>query len=152
MTPLTDDQLRALAPVLDCYIPPSDDGRLPGAGELGVAADVDRVLRRTPDMHAMLVASLVALDRIAGRRGAPRFTALAATEQQAALDELACSDDAFPPFLMLYTFGCYYKHPRVLEHYGLPARPPHPQGFAVPPTDWSLLEPVRERGPIHRRW
>jgi len=52
--------------------------------------------------------------------------------------------------LMLYTFGCYYKHPRVLAHYGLEARPPHPKGYEVPPTDWSLLDPVRKRGPIHR--
>ena len=152
MTPLADDQLRALAPMLDRLIPPSVDGGLPGAGELGIAADVEATLRRVPAMLEMIVASLAALDRLAGRRGAARFTALSPAMRQDALDELSCGAEAFPSMLMLYTFGCYYKHPRVLAHYGLPARPPHPEGYDVAPTDLSpLLDPVRRRGPIWRR-
>ena len=147
---MNDDQRRALAPVLDRYIPPSADGTLPGAGELGIAGDVDATLARVPSMHATVMASLAALDRVAERRGAARFTALSPAAQQEALDELSCSADAFPPLLMLYTFGCYYKHPRVLAHYGLPARPPHPTGYAMPPFDLALLDPVRKRGPIYR--
>jgi hypothetical protein len=151
MMPLNDDQLRAFAPALDRLIPRSADGTLPGAGELGIAADVDAVLRRVPGMHEMVVASLAALDRLAERRGAARFTALSTDDQQAALDELSCTEHAFPPMLMLYTFGCYYKHPHVLAHYGLPVEPPHPKGYEVAPTDLSLLDPVRKRGPIWRR-
>lgn len=148
---LNDDQRAALAPVLDGFIPPSDDGVMPGAGELGIAADLDDVLQAAPEMHAMVVASLTALDRLAERRGVPRFTALTPAAQAEVLTELSCSDDAFPPMLMLYTFGCYYKHPRVAEHYGLEARPPHPQGYDVAPTDFAtLLEPVRRRGSIYR--
>ncbi len=148
---LTDDQRKALAPVLDGFIPPSDDGVMPGAGELGIAGDLDAVLQGVPEMHAMVVAALVAMDRLAERRGAARFTALSADAQAEVLGELSCSADAFPPMLMLYTFGCYYKHPRVTAHYGLEARPPHPKGYEVEPTDFaSLLEPVRKRGPIYR--
>lgn len=149
--PLNEDQRRALAPVLDGFIPRSEDGVLPGAGELGLAADVDEVLRRDPAMHAELVASLVALDHLASRRGASRFTALSAEQQAEVITELSCSEHAFPPMLMLYTFGCYYKHPRILAHYGFEARPPHPEGYEVAPTDLSLLDPVRARGPIYRR-
>ena len=149
--PLTADQLRALAPVLDAFIPRSADGTLPGAGELGIAADLDAALRRAPEMHAMVVAALAELDRLAVRRGAARFTALPPDEQQAALGELSSTERAFPPMLMLYTFGCFYKHPRILAHYGLPTRPPHPEGFRVAPSDLSLLDPVRARGPIYRR-
>jgi len=149
--PLTADQLRALAPVLDAFIPRSADGTLPGAGELGIAADLDAALRRAPEMHAMVVAALAELDRLAVRRGAARFTALPPDEQQAALGELSSTERAFPPMLMLYTFGCYYQHPRVLAHYGLPAGPPHPGGHAVAASDLaSLLDPVRRRGPIFR--
>jgi hypothetical protein len=148
--PLSEDQRRALAPVLDGFIPPSDDGVLPGAGALGLAADVDVALRRVPDIHAMVVESLAALDRLAARHGAARFTALAAGQQADVLNELSCSEQAFPPMLMLYVFGCYYKHPRILTHYGLEARPPHPKGWEVAPTDLSLLDPVRKRGPIYR--
>jgi len=146
----TEDQRRALAPVLDGFIPRSDDGVLPGAGELDVAADLDGVL--PAEMHAMVLASLAAMDRLAARRGAERFTALGAAEQGEVLGELSSSPDAFPPMLMIYTFGCYYKHRRVAAHYGLEARPPHPEGWTVEPTDFaSLLEPVRKRGAIWRR-
>ena len=149
--PLTDDQRRALAPMLDGFIPRSDDGALPGAGELGLAADLDATLQAIPDMHAMVAASLVAMDRLAQARGATRFTALSSEQQAQVLNDLSCSEHAFPPMLMLYTFGCYYKHPRVLAHYGLDARPPHPKGYAVTPTDLSLLDPVRKRGAIYRQ-
>lgn len=147
---LNDDQRRALAPLLDGYIPRSADGTMPGAGELGIAADLDEALQRVPAMHAMLTASLAALDRLAQARGAARFTALAADQQAEVMTELSCSEHAFPPMLMLYTFGCFYKHPRILAHYGLEARAPHPEGYTVAPTDLSLLDPVRKRGPIYR--
>ena len=147
---LNDDQRRALAPLLDGYIPRSADGTLPGAGELGIAADLDEVLQREPDMHAMVVASLAAMNRLAERRGVARFTALSAEQQADVMSALSCTEDAFPPMLMLYTFGCFYKHPRILAHYGLEARPPHPKGYEVGPNDLSLLDPVRERGPIYR--
>jgi hypothetical protein len=147
---LNDDQRRALAPVLDGFVPRSADGTLPGAGELGIVADLDETLQRTPEMHAMIVASLAALDRLAARRGAARFTALSAEQQAETLTELSCREHAFPPMLMLYTFGCYYKHPRVLGHYGLEAGAPHPKGYEVAPTDLALLEPVKRRGSIYR--
>ncbi len=149
--PLNDEQRRALAPLLDGYIPRSDDGVLPGAGELGLAADLDEVLQRDPELHAQLVASLAGLDRLACARGAARFTALSAEQQGEVMNELSCSEQAFPAMLVLYTFGCYYKHPRVLAHYGFEVRPPHPKGYEVAPTDLSLLDPVRARGPIYRR-
>jgi hypothetical protein len=145
---LTDDQRRALAPVLDGFIPQSTDGTLPGAGE--IAAELDEALQRMPELHAAIVASLAALDRLAERRGAARFTALSPDQQVEALRELSCTPEAFPPMLMLHTLGAYYAHPRVLEHYGLEARAPHPEGYEVPPNDLSLLEPVRKRGPIYR--
>lgn len=147
----TDDQQRALAPVLDGFIPRSADGVLPSAGELGIAADLGRALERTPGMSTMVLASLAALDRLAERRGAARFTALSPAAQGEVLAELSSSEDAFPPMLLIYVFGCYYKHPRILAHYGLDARPPHPTGWQVAPTDLALLDPVRQRGPIHRR-
>jgi hypothetical protein len=112
---------------------------------------VDRTLQRIPDVHAAVVASLAELNRLAERRGAARFTALSPELRGEVLGELSCSEHPFPPMLMLYTLGCYYAHPRVLAHYGLEARAPHPKGYEVAPNDLSLLEPVRRRGPIYRK-
>ncbi len=147
---MNDDQRRALAPVLDGFIPRSADGVMPGAGELDLGGDLDLALQRVPEMHAAVVASLAALDRLAQKRGAPRFTALSSEQQTDVLGELSCSEHAFPPMLMIYAFGCYYKHPNVLAHYGLEARPPHPKGYQIEPIDLTLLAPVRTRGAIYR--
>ena len=44
----------------------------------------------------------------------------------------------------------YYRDPRVLESLGTPPRPPFPEGYEIQQGDWSLLDPVRARGPIYR--
>ena len=45
---------------------------------------------------------------------------------------------------------CYYRDDRVLTAIGVEPRPPFPKGYEVPQGDWSLLDPVRARGPIYR--
>ena len=59
---LTTEERRALACVLDAIIPPSADGRMPGAGAVGIATHVEGVLRTLPDLHAMVVEGLRDLD------------------------------------------------------------------------------------------
>jgi hypothetical protein len=146
----TDEQRHAINRVLDEIIPPSQDGRLPGAGQLGVADYVDRALRSMPALRAMFVESVSALDTIAGRRHARRFAELATHEQAAVINEHASSADAFPPILVLHAYGGYYQHARVLEALGLGSQPPHPTGYEMQPNDLSLLDPVRQRAPMYR--
>lgn len=57
---------------------------------------------------------------------------------------------AFLGFFEASVAACYYRDERVLRSLNLPARPPFPEGHAVAPTDWSLLEPVRKRAPFYR--
>jgi len=45
---------------------------------------------------------------------------------------------------------CYYRDARVLESLGTPGRPPFPEGYDIEQGDWSLLDPVRARGPLYR--
>jgi hypothetical protein len=148
---LSEDERRALDLVLDEILPASHDGRLPGAGQLGVARYVDAVLRPTPPLHRMIADGLAALDAIARRRGGQPFTALPHAARVAALDELAASEHAFPPLLILHAYAGYYQQPQVLEVLGLEARPPHPAGYATVEGDLpSLLAPVRQRGRMYR--
>ncbi len=51
-------QTQALTLALDEIIPPRPDGRLPGAGALGIAADVEEALRKTPPLLEMVVEAL----------------------------------------------------------------------------------------------
>jgi hypothetical protein len=147
---LTAEQRSALDRVLDDIIPPSDDGRLPGAGALGLSAYLEGALRSTPAIWEMIVESLGALEELARRRDARGLAALSRPQQSEVIAELASSANAFPPLLMLHTFAGYYQQAKVLEALGLEDRPPHPQGYEMAPNDLSLLDAVRGRGRTYR--
>jgi len=139
------DEARTLASVLDEMIPPSAGGRLPGAGALGLVDDVDQALRKAPALRSMIVQGLADLDAAAGSRHAQPFVTLARDEKVALLNEQGF---LFP--LMFYVYVSYYQHARVVTALGLDARPPHPTGYAMEPSDLSLLDPVRRRRKLYR--
>jgi hypothetical protein len=45
---------------------------------------------------------------------------------------------------------CYYRDARVMESLGMEARPPFPKGYELEQGEWSLLDPVRDRGKMWR--
>lgn len=145
-----DSQGDALACVLDLLIPSSGDGRMPGAGELGLAVQIERVLAREPGLRAVVAAGIAALEDLARARGAPAFTALAGSERLAALNEVAAAQPGFLPGLLFHTYVAYYQEGRVLEGLGLDPRPPFPTGHVLEPFDATLLEPARRRGKLYR--
>jgi len=147
---LSPDEKHRLAAVLDAIVPPSGDGRRPGAGELGVGDSVEANLRERPALRPGLVEGLELADELAVGRGARSFAELAAPDRRAVLEETAARVPAFLGPLVLQAYAAYYRHPRVLAALGLEARPPYPEGYAVPPTDLALLAPVRRRGPFYR--
>jgi Gluconate 2-dehydrogenase subunit 3 len=148
---LSDEQEAALAPVLDEVIPPTEDGRLPGAGQLDVGRYVSQALRATPDMEPVIVRGLASLERLAGARSPRGFAALAKNERLAVIGEVLSEEPMFLGMLMFHTYVGYYRHPRVAAALGLAARPPHPAGYPVEPSDLAtLLAPVRRRGKLYR--
>ena len=50
---LTPELTRNLSAVLDELIPPSADGRLPGAGALGLASAIEEKMREQPDLRPL---------------------------------------------------------------------------------------------------
>jgi hypothetical protein len=146
MDQLTPAQRATLDCVLDEIVPPSADGRMPGAGSLGLAAGVEAMLARNPGAVAALGEALAALEG----QGEARFSALAPPQRLAALNEFTARNPGFVPGLLFATYARYYQEPRVLEALGLEARPPHPGGHVLEPGDWSLLDAVRRRGKIYR--
>jgi len=146
----SDEDKRVLAGVLDDIIPPSPDGRMPGAGEIGLAGFIDDALRAAPELRAMVLQSLSALDALARRRTSQAFAALPRADQAALINELASSEDAVPPVLILHAYAGYYQHPKVVAALGLEPRPPHPKGYEMAPDDFSLLDPVRRRPRLTR--
>ena len=119
---------RALAELLDELVPPSDHGGgLPGAGALGVIAQVEDLAGRIPGLGPMLAQGLSTLDRLASQRNADGFAALPKSDRRAVVDELTAADPGFFPTLTFVAYVGYYQHPRVVAALGLEHRPPHPK-------------------------
>jgi hypothetical protein len=140
-------EARALASVLDEIIPPSGDGRLPGAGELGLVRYIEQ---QASELRPTILQGLSALDEHARGRGAQEFAALSGEDKLEALNELATAQPAFLPGLILHTYAGYYQNDRVLEGLGLEPRPPYPDGYKMEPIDLGLLDAVRRRNKLYR--
>jgi len=149
-TGLSGDEVRTLACVLDLLIPPSSDGRMPGAGEVGIGARIDELAQRDPGLRAVVVAGVAALDALAHASGASGFETLAGAARLAALHEIATREPGFVPSLIFHTYAGYYQQGRVLEGLGLDPRPPFPIGHQLEPFDETLLDPVRRRAKLYR--
>jgi len=149
MSEIATDELRGdgLTALLDTIIPPSPERGLPGAGEIGLAGDLDAEL---PGLRPSLRQGLASLHEKARARGAARFSALAAADRGAALAELTDDDPGFLPGIVYHTYLRYYRHARVLEALGLEARPPYPRGYELAPTDPERLAAMRSRPAFYR--
>lgn len=140
--PLAGDEKSTLADVLDLLLPPRDDGRLPGAGALGLTDAVDTATRALP-LRPAIAAALASL-------AARDFSAQSQPEKLARLQALAQEAPAVFQALLAQAYGAYYTQPSVVETLGLPPRPPFPRGYDVSPTDFSVLDPVRRRAKLYR--
>ena len=141
----SEDALSVLASVLDEIIPPSDDGKIPGAGQAGVATHLDRALRTMPDLHAMIAQGLSDLEEVARARHGQPFRALTRDRKRDLLGE-----QGFIMPLTLHTYVGYYQNEQVVAALGLDPRPPHPQGYEMGADDFTLLDPVRRRPKLYR--
>ena len=146
----TTDEARMLPGLLDVVIPPSPDGRLPGAGSLDLLPDLLATIRRMPMVGSVVEYGLSVLAQRAAERDPGGWDALAPAGRAALLEDFAAGDQFFLPAFLFLAYAAYYRHPRVVTALGMEPRPPHPQGYPMEEDDWSLLEAVRRRGKIHR--
>jgi hypothetical protein len=147
---LPEEQARTLSAVLDEVIPPSADGRFPGAGELGIAGHVEHAMQQTPGVGPVIAQGLSAAEELARGRSSDGFAALSAQDRVEVLNEVAAQQPAFLPILTLTASAGYYQNARVVEALGMEARPPFPKGHEMEPNDLSLLDEVRQRPRLFR--
>jgi len=146
----TADEQTMLATLLDEVIPPSADGRLPGAGTLGLAGHMARAVKQNAMLRPVVEYGLSSIADLARQRSVGGWDALPAEERRAVFREFAAGDQFFMPAFLFLVYSGYYQHPRVVETLGLEARAPHPKGYAMEPDDLTLLDQVRRRGRIYR--
>ena len=141
---------RTLASLLDLIIPPSRDGQLPGAGELGLSVYILEALEAAPEQRPVIARGLSGLNDAAQRRGEADFAALSQAHRLEVVESVAKTQPGLLPLLVFHTYAGYYQNARVVEALGLEARPPHPDGYDLEAGDLTLLDPVRERGNLYR--
>ena len=144
---MNESEEATLNVVLNLIVPPSADGRLPGAAEYDVWG---HVLSFRPELAPVIRAELEQANTFAiAHHGGP-LAGLTTEEASEALRALRSEHPGILASLARQTVTCYYQQDRVLEAIGMPARPPFPIGFEVHQGDLSLLGPVRARGKIYR--
>ena len=140
-------QMALLDALLNLIIPPSDDGRLPGAAEFDV---IGYIAATRPDTLRDITRSLEEADQTSSALHGCPFIELAADLQQSLIDDMREAQPEFLLSLAQDTVVMYYQQDRVLEGIGMEARTPYPEGYSVESGDLSLLDPVRQRGQIFR--
>jgi hypothetical protein len=122
------------------------EGDLPSAADAAIFAEI---VHRLSECADLVNEGLTLLDSI-GARPPGTFSALPPAERLTAVSQLRAECPAFVSLFEAAVAACYYRDERVLRSLGLPARAPYPEGNAVNPTDWSMLDSVRERQPFYR--
>ncbi len=142
-TPLSDAWRRALRQVAAMMIPASADFGVPGADDEAIFADILRSLGRD---DAAVRGALRQLCELAGGD----FDNASAETRRRAVQKLRQEHSTLTTVLVNVVVRCYYRDDRVMRALGMEPRPPFPKGFEVESGDWSLLDPVRQRGRIWR--
>jgi hypothetical protein len=148
----SDAESRGLSAILDTLIPPSEDGRLPGAGEAGLVAYVEELVGKSPELGPMLRQGIECADALARERGAESFASLPGEDRTTVLNATSEGAPGLVPSLTFHIYSRYYREPQVMQAIGLEPRPPHPKGYEIGPSDMSkLLAPVVARGKVYRK-
>lgn len=143
---LTGGERAILAAALNRLVPACE--ALPGAGDLGVAATIERELAGDGALRRLFLDGLRALDLAAGARG---FVGLDVEAQEGVLRAVEGTDAPFFSLLVDHTYRGYYGLPIVQRAIGLSGEPPQPRGYQLAPFDPALLALQRRRAPFWRR-
>ena len=141
---LTAAQRNDLRTVAAMIVPASDEYKVPGADDPMIQADMLATMGR----DTMLVRA--ALDHLARLAGKP-LAELDAARRDEVAKEFRATGGAAAATLVRVVLQCYYRDDRVLRSLGIELRAPFPKGHVLPEGDWSLLDPVKERGGNLRR-
>jgi len=145
--PFTDGEAETLSALVGMMIPASEKYAIPGADDVLILADILGTARA----HAEGVkAGLAALDAHGQDIHGGAFPTLDLDVRMAIVDEFKQSSAPFIRAVTSITVQCYYRDARVMESLGMEARPPFPKGYELEQGEWSLLDPVRDRGKMWR--
>ena len=124
-------------------IPASNGQHMPAASDPAILADIVRSIGRDLPLIRTAVAEI-------DKRAGGAFASLDLERREALINAWYADGGAPAAALGRVVLSAYYRDDRVLRALGHEARAPFPQGHAVEPGDWSLLDPVKRRRPFWR--
>lgn len=158
--PFSAAEQDTLAAFAGAVIPASGEYGVPGADDAEIVADILATAR--PHYDAVR-AGLGFQDTVAAAAYGAPFAELSAADRAdfversntaGGFDHIEWEFDpgaiAGQRTLISIILQCYYRDDRVMRSLDMEPRAPFPQGFEVEQGDWSLLEPVKQRGKIYR--
>jgi hypothetical protein len=140
---LSSAQQACLECIAGNMIPASAEFNVPAANDPVILADMVARIERD---HAALCRVLTEVDEAAGGQ----LCALPKAAQGALLQRLRGEHPGLFTVVEHVVARAYYRDDRVMASIGMEQRPPFPKGYPLEQGDWSLLEPVRQRGKIYR--
>jgi hypothetical protein len=136
--------------LIDALLPPSPDGRLPAASQLGVADFLARRAAELADFGPQLALCLAKLAELASARNAA-FADLGPEARNELVQAIASAEPTAFAAVQRQTYMGYYTDPAIPALFSFPNRPPQPLGHKQPPDEIeALLSPVRARGRRYR--
>ena len=141
-TALSEAELQDFRRLAGIMVPASAEYSVPGADDAAIFADIVRSLGRD---FISVRAALAALRQHAGGSFADLEADRAETIAMAMLGDASLESAA----LSRTVLQCYYRDDRVMRALGREPRPPFPAGHPIEPTDWSVLDPQKDR---RRMW
>ena len=142
---LNGEQERTLKSLLNLIVPPSEDGKMPGAADVGFLS-----YAHNKDLSTWVREGLLRIVEESHRMFGQEFSSLSGYDQMQIIDSLRRRLFRFFGRLTTQVIQCYYQHDQVLDAIGHGARTPFPYGYIVEDGDLMLLAPVYERGKIYR--
>ena len=142
-------QCELLVSVLNRIVPAA--GTFPGAGDLGVASYIDRLVGQSAALKRLFAQGLVQITLTSQTQHAQPFTALLEEQRDAVLHHVEAIAPEFFEALVTHTYSGYYSHPTIVRLLGMEGRPPQPRGHHMEPLDLSLLDNIKQRQPIYRQ-
>ena len=158
--PFTPAEQSTLQVFAGAVIPASAEYEIPGADDADIVADI---LATARPYYDAVRAGLAFQDTVATAAYGVPFADLSEADRTDFV-ERSNTDGGFDHIewefdpkalsgqrtLISIILQCYYRDDRVMQSLEMEPRPPFPQGFEVEQGDWSLLDPVKQRGKIYR--
>lgn len=142
-SPIGQSEQQVLRLLAALMIPETD--MMPTAADEAIFVEI---IKRLAPNAERVAAAVSQLDSDALQEKRRPFTELDAEQQMQLLDGSGLVE--FRQMFQMAVLSAYYQDDRVMTAIGLPPRPAWPEGYDIEPTDWTLVAPVRARGPIWR--